>query len=108
MALKEEREVLTEIDMKNQYEDLLDFTTGEKSFCCSQTEKSSTRKTAQKREKKSYFTCFKFGQSFNQKVKPQVHLRTGKRHFTCQQCGIRYTLKGSWNRHMRIQYSWKP
>ncbi len=32
MALKEEREVLTEIDVKNQYEDLLDFTTGEKSF----------------------------------------------------------------------------
>ncbi len=59
MALKEEREVLTEIDVKNQYEDLLDFTTGEKSFCCSQTEKSSTRKTAQKEREKSYFTCFK-------------------------------------------------
>ncbi len=37
MALKEEREVLNEIEEKDQYENLNDFLTGEKSFCSLQS-----------------------------------------------------------------------
>ncbi|KAF4114250.1 hypothetical protein G5714_004473 [Onychostoma macrolepis] len=48
MAIKEENEELDETQEKDHH----DFTTGEKSFSCSQTEKTSSRKTAKKKNYK--------------------------------------------------------
>ncbi len=71
MALKKEKEVLNDIEEKDQYGTLHDFTAGKKHFRCSQTEKISTRKKAQKTGiTRSDFTCFRIGKSFQSTRKP--------------------------------------
>uniref|UniRef100_A0A8C2DS67 C2H2-type domain-containing protein n=1 Tax=Cyprinus carpio TaxID=7962 RepID=A0A8C2DS67_CYPCA len=80
MALKEEKEVLNEIGEEDQHEDL---------------QKTGTR---------SYFACY--SQQGNFKVQMRIH--TGKKPFTCEQCGKSFTLKIGLKRHMKIHTGEKP
>ncbi len=110
MALKKEKEVLNDIEEKDQYESLHDFTAGKKYFRCSQdekTEKISTRKKAQKTGIiRSDFTSFRFGKSFSERENLKVHI--GKTLFSCQHCGKSFTFKQSLNNHVRIHTGEKP
>ncbi len=104
MALKEEREVLDEVEEK-----VRDFRTREESFKSSKTEKASSRKRAQKTGT-FFFTCFQCGKSFNQheKLKDHMGIHNGEKPFTCKRCGKSFPEKGNLNVHMRIHTGEKP
>ncbi|XP_048011686.1 gastrula zinc finger protein XlCGF9.1-like isoform X2 [Megalobrama amblycephala] len=134
-SLKEENEVLKE--EKDQYNNHHDFTTGERSCSCSQTESTSSRKMTQKKGTRSplicqqcgnrytqketlfthteiytekLYTCPRCGKSFNRKGHLEDHMRvhTGEKPFICQQCGKNFTRRGSLKRHLRIHTEEKP
>ncbi|XP_039542897.1 gastrula zinc finger protein XlCGF7.1-like [Pimephales promelas] len=110
MALKEETEVLNEMEGKDQYNNHHNFTTGEKTFSCSQTEKTSSQKMAQTPGTRSNLICLQCGKSFKQKGHFKDHMRvhTGEKPYTCKQCGKSFNQKGSLNRHVKIHNREKP
>ncbi|XP_059367767.1 gastrula zinc finger protein XlCGF49.1-like isoform X2 [Carassius carassius] len=109
MAPKEEREVLNENEEEDQYDNLHDFTTEERS-CFLQSEMTSTRKGAQETGTMSYFTCFQCGKTFSHKGKFNRHMtvHSGKKPFKCNECGKSFSQKGNLNKHMRIHDREKP
>ncbi len=107
MGLKEDKEVLNETEEKDQFENLHDFITGEKSLCCSQ---SSTREEPQKTGNTSTFTCFECGKSFRFKgsLKRHMMLHTGDEPYTCLQCGKRFSIQQNLTYHQRVHTGEKP
>ncbi|KAG1960247.1 gastrula zinc finger protein XlCGF8.2DB-like [Pimephales promelas] len=76
MPLKEESEILNEMEEKDQYERNNAFKAREeKSFSSSQTGKTYSRKGAKKTGAGFIFTCFECGMGFNQPEDLRVHLR---------------------------------
>ncbi len=109
-ALKEESEILIEVEEEDHCEKYHDFKTGEKSFKCTQTKKTSSRKRAQKTGTRSYFTCQQCGRSFTEKGSLQVHMRihNGETPFTCKLCGKSFSQEGNRKTHMKIHTGEKP
>ncbi|XP_067284047.1 gastrula zinc finger protein XlCGF57.1-like [Pseudorasbora parva] len=130
MPLKEESQDLNEMEEKDQYKTQYDSITGEKSFNCSQTEKTSSQKKAQKtlsnftcqlcrlqfkkfghlevhmrvHSRRKLYPCQHCGVIFNQHAHLKVHVRihTGEKPFPCQQCGMNFRQKEHLRGHMRI------
>ncbi len=98
MALKEESEVLNEMEKKDH-----DFINGEKYFSCSQTENTSSRKKAQKTGRRHYFTCQQCGKSFNQteSFKRHMIIHYGEQPYTCSRCRKSFDQHENLEDHMR-------
>ncbi|XP_067283792.1 uncharacterized protein [Pseudorasbora parva] len=130
MAVKEESEVLIEMEEKYHYEEHDDFTTGGKSpsqqeeaqqtetlsnFICPQCGKSFAKKGSLKAHMNIHtgekpHTCPQCGKSFTTKGNLKDHLivHSEEKPYTCPQCGNGFTQKGSFNRHMRVHTGEKP
>ncbi|XP_067248751.1 zinc finger protein 239-like isoform X2 [Chanodichthys erythropterus] len=110
MPLKEESQDLNQMEKKDQYKTLHYAITEEKSFSCSETEKTSSQKRAQKRGTIGNFTCQLCGLRFNKHGNLEVHMRvhTGRKFYPCQHCGVIFNQQGNLKVHMRIHTGEKP
>ncbi len=128
MALKEESQELNEMKEKDQNEKHHDFKTEEELISCSQTEKTSSPKKAQKIQNlnsqmrihtgESSFTCQLCGQVFNQQRRLKVHMKIHieKNPLICPQCGKCFTRKKNlksphenshWSETLHLLSVWK-
>ncbi len=99
MPVKEESKDMNEVEEKHH-----DFTSGEKSFSCMETDNNSSKKQegTLKTRSKRRFACSQCGKSFLRKGHLHRHIRihTGERPFICKQCGKGFNQKGNLKIHM--------
>ncbi|XP_056311273.1 uncharacterized protein si:cabz01071907.1 [Danio aesculapii] len=104
MPLKEESEEPNVIEDQIQTEYDYDLATLKKSPSDSETEETSSQKSAETTKTSSSFICTWCGKSFSELERFKVHMKvhTGEGPFSCRQCGKRFTLKSRLKMHITI------